>query len=132
MERRSGSERRPDRLSLPAAIRSVDAAIDPFGIETHRIRNPERQELTVNQRKQSFGFISRCHWNILTDAEHVEAVDEVVISRVRARRVHSAFVIGARQRIESPAFRTVFAGCAWPIQRTFAFPPVEAGKLAAG
>ena len=85
MERSASSVRGPDAFPFPTGTRIIDAAIDSFCIETHRVRYAQGKELAVYQREESFRFIAGRKWYVLADAEHVKPIDEVVVRRVGAR-----------------------------------------------
>ena len=48
MERSASSVRGPDAFPFPTGTRIIDAAIDSFCIEAHRIRDAEAKELAIH------------------------------------------------------------------------------------
>src|SRR5690242_20945813 len=52
MERGAGGEGRPHRSPLPAALGIVDAPVHALGVEAHRVRHAQVDELAVDQREQ--------------------------------------------------------------------------------
>src|SRR5579871_6064312 len=97
VERRSRCKGGPDAFSLPTPARVVDTSIDAFRVETHRVRHAERFELTVDEGQQTFRLVARRHRNVLSDAEHVEPIHEVVIRGIGTRRIDSVFEIRPRE-----------------------------------
>ena len=65
MERRACAGRRPQSFALPSRFGIVDAAIQPFGVKTQRIRHAEVDELSVNQGKQGIIQIAGGDRNVL-------------------------------------------------------------------
>src|SRR6266446_9354558 len=132
MERSASSVRGPDAFPFPTGTRIIDAAIDSFCIEAHRIRDAEAEELAIHQRQESLRLVSCSQRNILAHAEHVEPVHEIVVGRVGAAIVNGPFVVRAWEVVQSPAFGAVLSGRrSGSVQRTFTLAPIETGVLSA-
>jgi hypothetical protein len=71
--------------------------------------------LPSDERQHSLGQVAGRKRHVLADAEHVEAIDEVVVRRVGAGVVDRALVIRTRQGIERPAFRHCWPVAAGPL-----------------
>ena len=132
MERGTRRVSRKYALSLPAGIWIIDSPVDPLSVETHRIRYSERHELAVDERDQPFGFVAGRHRDILSDAEHVEAIYEVVVRRVGTGSIDGILKVRAGKSVERPTFRTMFSSRIRFLQRAFALAAIETGQLPAG
>src|SRR4029077_5529785 len=130
---RSRAVSRPDSLALPACLRIVDSAVHPFGVESHRIGNAKDNELPAagHQGEQRIIPVAGGDRRIFAQPKRVELIHPVVVTGLGAPRISAALQLRSRQWIEPPAFWTVLPGRGGSIERSFAFPPVEAGKVPA-
>src|SRR5262249_738015 len=113
---------RPQAFALPAAIGIIDAAIEPLGVEAHRIRHPQRDALAVHQRLDRVRQIAGRHRHVLAEPEGIELIDPGVVARLhRARLILDVLELWAWELIERPALRTVTAiGDGRAVERAFA------------
>src|SRR5262249_30366441 len=116
---------RIDGLSFPAGVRIIDATVDTLTVEAHRVRYSQREELTVDECEQSFGFIAGRQRNVFPDAKHVEPIDKVVVRRIGAGRVGGSLEVRAGECVEGPPFRAMLTGSAGSLQWGFALSPIE-------
>src|SRR5262249_26244201 len=101
---------RPQTFAFPASIWIIDAAIETLGVEAHRIRHAQRDELAVHQRLDRIRQIAGRHRHILAEPEGIELIDPGVVARLhRARLVLDVLELRPRELIERPAFRAVAA-----------------------
>src|SRR5258706_2796202 len=100
----------PQALALPAGIGIIDAAIDVFREEAHRIGHGDADELAVDQREDPAVEIAHGDGHVFAKAEGVELVDPGVIARLGTAGVLDVAHLWTRNRIEFPALGTIRAG----------------------
>src|SRR5258707_14294710 len=124
--------RRPQTTALPAAIRIVDAAIDPLGEEAERIGDAHVDPLAIDERHQRFVGITGRQRNVVAKAERVLLVDPGVIARLGAAVFSDVAELRAGERRQRPAFRThlAFSGLR-AVEWAFALAAVEGAGAAA-
>ena len=79
MLRRAIARARPQGAPLPAGVRIVDAAFEPFGEEPHRIGYAQFNKLAVDQRVQRVRLVAGFERHIGAKAQNVVLVDPDVI-----------------------------------------------------
>src|SRR2546428_13788520 len=132
VEWRPRGDGRVEALALPATVRIVYAAAQPFRVVAHGVRDGQRHELAVPQTQQSLGQVAGRQRHVLACAKRVEAIDEVIVRRIGAAVLHRSLVVRTREWIERPAFRTVLSrrgGRA--VERALALAAIEAGEMSA-
>src|SRR5437868_1515001 len=80
MEWRPRAHGRPEAASLPAGVRIIDAAVEPLGVEAHRIWDTQNHPLSVLEGEQPLRLVAGADRNVLAEAERVELVDPGVIA----------------------------------------------------
>src|SRR5262249_35431231 len=128
--RRAVAARGPQSAPLPPGIRVVDAPVESLGVEAERIRDAQRNHLTILQGDEGAHEVGRRHRDVLAEAERVVLVDPGVIARLRtvvAEAVESRPGI----LVEGPALRTMIARRVRSVERTLALAAVEAHQMAA-
>src|SRR5215468_8197027 len=101
--------RRPQTTALPAAIRIVDAAIDPLGEEAERIGYPHVDPLAVNESHQRFVGVAGGHRYVVAEAERILLVDPGVVAGFSAAAFGDIAELRAWERGQRPAFWTQLA-----------------------
>src|SRR5262245_324938 len=130
LPRRAVARGRPQAAAFPAGARVIDAAVEPFGEEAHRIGHAQRHHLAVlAERHKAIGQVGGRHRHVLAHAERVVLVDPRVVARLRAV-IADARKARARVFVERPAFRTVVAGRGRTVERALALGAVEAADMA--
>src|SRR5262245_12212777 len=114
----------PESAALPTCIWIVNAPIEPFGIETHRIRNAQHDHFAVLQRHEAIIEIGRGDRNVLAEPNRVVLIDPGVVARLDAL-VLEALKSRARISVELPAFGAMIACCVGTVERSLAEAPVE-------
>src|SRR3954468_20244178 len=74
----------PEATPFPAAVRVVDAAVDPFRVGPHRIRHADGYPLSILERQVTIGFIPCRNRRIVAEAERVALIDPCEIAAFRA------------------------------------------------
>src|SRR5213593_303806 len=131
VERRPGAVGRPQPFALPAAIRIVDAAVHPLGVEAHRIGNAQVHELAVHEGEQRLVGVAGGDRDALAEPERVELIDPDVVARLGAARLRHVLQLRAGEWIECPALGAVLPRGVRSIQRPLALAPVEAREMSA-
>src|SRR5262249_9952888 len=133
VERRAVAIGRPQSPPLPAGIGVVDASVEAFGEEAHRIRHAELDELAVHEHVQRIRIVTGGDRNILAQPERVVLIDPGVVARLGTAGFGRADIGELRpgQRIERPALRAVRSCCSRAIEH-LALAPVEGAHVAAG
>src|SRR5580704_11017350 len=130
MERRPVAVRAPQRATLPAGIRIVDAAIDPLGEEAERIGNPHVDPLAVHQRHQRLVGVAGCQRHVVAEAGGVLLIDPGVVARLRAAVFGDVAELRAGERRQGPTFRTQLAfGGLRAVERALALAAVERAEV---
>src|SRR6185437_2705200 len=128
--RRAVAARRPDAARLPAAIRIVDAAVHPLGVEAHRIGHAHHHPFAVDQRKQRVVLVAGRDRHVLAEAERVVLIDPGVVARLGAV-LADAGKARTRILIETPAFGTGVTGRGGrAVERAFALAAIELAEMA--
>ena len=131
MSGRSPGVGRPRAPALPARFRIVDAPVQTFGGEAHRVRDTKGDELAVHEDLQRIGSISGGERDVAAQAEGVVLIHPGVVAGQGAARVPHALELRPREWIERPAFRTVLSRRGRTVERPVAFAPVEAREMTA-
>src|SRR2546430_12622104 len=127
---RSGADRRPQRPALPPGAGIVDPAIHPFGVESQWIRDAQHDPFPFLENQQPFGPVAGVDRHVRAEAEHAELIDPGVVAGLCAAPVGDTLDLWERLGIEAPALGTVLAGRGRSVERSLAFPAVEArGKI---
>ena len=74
----------PESAALPAGIRIVDAAVEAFGVEAHRVRNTQHDHLAVLQGDEAVVEVGRGDRNVLAEPNRVVLIDPGVVARLDA------------------------------------------------
>src|SRR5688500_17294434 len=82
---------RPQPPPLPAGVRVVDPAIQPFSEKPKGIRYAQDDPFPILQNQQSFRQVSRIDRHVRTQAERVELIHPGVVTRLDASRIRYAF-----------------------------------------
>src|SRR5438552_15077397 len=129
---RSGADRRPQRPALPPGAGIVDPAIHPFGVESQWIRDAQHDPFPFLENQQPFGPVAGVDRHVRAEAEHAELIDPGVVAGLCAAPVGDTLDLWEWLGIEAPALGTVLAGRGRSVERSLAFPAVEAREMAAG
>src|SRR6266446_9710812 len=132
MEWRASAPSRPDSLALPAGLRIIEAAVHSLGEEAHWIGYAHDHKLPVHQGDQRIRGVAGNNGCVLAQTQRVERIYPDVIMRVGAAGLGDILELWSRRLIERPPFRTLPPRGFWPVERPFAFAPIEAGKMSAG
>src|SRR4029078_4957589 len=120
----------PGSATFPAGVRIVDAAVEPFGIEPHRVRDTQHDHLAVLQGNEAVVEVGGGDRNVLAEPNRIVLIDPGVVARLDAF-ILEALKPGARISVEFPAFGAVIARCAWPVERSLAQTPIETHEVPA-
>src|SRR5687767_13973604 len=110
VERGASADSGPETTPLPVGVRIVDAAVQPLGIEAHRIRNAKDDPLSILQHKQPLGLIAGVDRNVLPEAERVELIHPRVIAPFATTGAGDVAELREWFSVEGPSLRTVLAG----------------------
>src|SRR5258707_4484199 len=122
----------PQALAVPAGIGIIDAAIDVYREEAHRIGHGDADELAVDQREDPAVEIAHGDGHVFAKAEGVELVDPGVIARLGTAGVLDVAHLWTRKRIEFPAFGTMDAGGGSGSVQDLAFAAVRPARVPPG
>src|ERR1700722_4350621 len=120
----------PDTSTLPARGGIIDAAFEALGIKTEGIRNAERHEFSIDQRVYAVKQIARGDRHVRAQPQGVVLIHPRVIAGLDAH-LRDVDESRARQAMETPAFGAVIAGRGRPVERPFAFAPIELSQMPA-
>src|SRR4051812_43908661 len=120
---------RPQAAPLPAAVRIVDAAVEPFRVEPERIRHAQHDHPTIRIRNQSVVQVAGGQRHVAPESEGVVLIDPRVVARLGAV-LANAVEPGTGVLVEGPPFRTVIARRLGAVERSLAFAPIEAADVA--
>src|SRR6266446_4018089 len=124
--------RRPQTAALPAAIRIINAAIDPLGEEAQRIGHPHVDPLAIDERHQGLVGVAGRQRHVVAKAERVLLVDPGVVAGFSAAAFCDIAELRAWERRQRPAFRThlAFSGLR-AVEWAFALAAVEGAEVTA-
>src|SRR6266545_970381 len=105
VERRAPAVRPIDAAALPAAIRVVNAAIEPLREVPHRIGDLQTDPFPVHQREEAFIRIAGVDRDVLAEPERILLVHPGVVADPRAARICYAGELWQRLRPEAPSRR---------------------------
>src|SRR5262249_1350362 len=74
----------PQAAALPAAVRVVDARVEPLGVEAHRVGDAQRDHLAVLERDEAVAQVGGRVGHVGAEADRVVLVDPGVVARLRA------------------------------------------------
>src|SRR5215831_10930822 len=132
MERSPITVGRPQAAAFPAAIRIVDAAVDPLGEEAERIGDNHVDPLAVHQRHQRLVGVTSRQRDVVAEAGGVLLVDPGVVARLGAAVFGNVFELRSRERRQRPAFRTQLAfGGLRSVEWALTLATVEGAKMSA-
>src|SRR5687768_9282584 len=131
MEGYAGADGGPQAAPLPAGVWIVDPAVQPLGVEPHRIGDPEDDPLSVLQDKQPLGLIPGVDRDVLAETERVELVHPGVVAPFPAPRAGNVAELREGLGVEGPALRAVLAGGGGTVERALALAPIEARQVPA-
>src|SRR5215470_4238954 len=132
MERGAGGEGRPHRPPLPAGLGIVDAPVHALGVEAHRVRHAQVDELAVDQREQRLVGVAGGERHVLAEPERVVLVHPAVVAGLGASRLAHVGELRTGERVERPALRAVLAGRIRSVERALALAAIEAREVTAG
>src|SRR5687768_11428825 len=110
MEGRARADGRPETAPLPPRVRIIDAAVQPLGVEPHRVGDAQDDELSILEREQSLALVPGVDGHIRAEAERVELVHPGVVAPFTTPRARDVAQLRQRLGVEAPSFRTMFAG----------------------
>src|SRR5919106_1557740 len=84
VEGRPGADGGPETAPLPARLRVVDAAVQPLGIEPHRVGDAQNDPLPVLEDEEPLGLVTRVNRDVRAEAERVELVHPGVVAPLAA------------------------------------------------
>src|SRR5688572_14947776 len=130
MERRSRCIGRPQSFALPACFRIIDAAVHPFGIETHGIRNAQGDEFPFDQCEQRVVHVTRGNGHVFAQTEGVELIDPCVVARLDTASLRHVFELWSGKLMERPSLGAMFSRCSGTVE-DFAFATIETSEMPA-
>src|SRR5688572_11546754 len=121
----------PETTPLPSRLRVVDSAVQPLGVETHWIGDPQDNPFSVLENEEPLGLVARIDWDVCPEPERVELVHPRVVAPFSTPRTGDVAQLRQRLGVEAPTFRAVLAGGFRAVHRTAALAPVEARHVSA-
>src|SRR5262249_36860708 len=118
----------PQPAAFPARIRIVDAAVEALGVEAHRIRDADRDHLSVLECHEAVVEVRGRHRDVFAKPQGVVLVDPGVVARFDAGGL--ALEARARVTIERPALWAMIASRGRTVERALALPTIEAHQAA--
>src|SRR3954469_17241009 len=121
---------RPQPASLPAAVRIVDAAVQPFRVEPERVRDAQHDHASVRVRDQAVVQVAGGQRHVAAEAEGVVLIEPRVVARLGAVLANAA-ESGTGVLMARPAFGALIAGGLRAVERPLALAPIEAAHVPA-
>src|SRR5215813_6707075 len=119
----------PQAPAFPAGIRIVDAPVQTFSVETHRVWHPHQDHLPVLEADEPVLEVGGRDRNVLAEPRRIVVVDPGVVARLGAG-VLKNFEARPRILVVREALGAVIPGRVWPVERALALAPVEADQSA--
>src|SRR5687767_16026159 len=107
MEGCSRAHGRPQPPPLPAGVRVVDPAIQPFREKPERIWHAQDDPSAILQNQQSLRQVSGIDRHVRTQTERVELIDPRVVARLHAPRIRYTLELREGLSVERPPLRAV-------------------------
>src|SRR5687767_248175 len=131
MEGRARADGCPETAPLPPRLRVIDAAVQPLGVEPHRVGDTKDDPLPVLEYEQPLGLIASVDRHVCTEPERVELVDPGVVAPFSTSRASDVAELREWLCVEAPSLWAMLTGGGGAVKLTAAFAPVEARHVPA-
>src|SRR5437667_2657537 len=121
VEDRAGARGRPQSAAFPPSAGIINASIHVLAEETHRVRNVDVYELSVDQRQKPLTAVGLRDRYVGSEPESVVAIHPDVIGVIGAAGIDDVLELRPWEWIKRPPFGTMFTrGGGWSVERALA------------